>query len=43
MNVIYTCIGETFETWVKRQVFDRNDKIVRDSYIELDPDVATAF
>ena len=43
INVLYTSIGQAFQTWVEHQVEERNAKLVSNNAIEMDPEVAEAF
>ena len=44
-NVGYSILGDTFSSWVKQQIEERNDKLqVKGSlHIAIDPEVAAAF
>ena len=44
-NLIYTCVGDDFKSWVKQQIIDRNEKVAKDQNlnIDVDRDIAEAF
>ena len=44
-NVIYTLVGESFQTWVTECIRSRNDHIAekQNLIVELDPVIAAAF
>ena len=44
-NVIYTLVGESFQTWVTQCIRSRNDHIAekQNLIVELDPVIAAAF
>ena len=45
INVVYTCIGEEFKTWIKKLIRERNEAAIekKDQLIEMDPVVAHAL
>ena len=43
INVLYTKIGDPMKAWVARKVKERNEKMVKDNFIEMDPAVHAAF
>ena len=43
INVIYTRVGPPFKAWVEERVQERNDKMVKDNFIEMDPEIQAAF
>ena len=44
-NLIYTCVGDPFKTWVDEEIAKRNNKLVQEQNltIDMDPEVAAAF
>jgi hypothetical protein len=44
-NVIFTCLGDKFQSWVDQRCKERNDNIAvdKDLNIQLDENVAKAF
>ena len=43
VNILNTTIGAPFRSFVKERVESRNEALVSDNYIDLDPDVYEAF
>lgn len=45
INVAYSVMGETFNTWVKEEIVHRNEEVARKQklLIEMDNDIAKAF
>ena len=45
INVVYTCIGEEFKTWIKKLIRERNEQAIekKDQLIEMDAHVAQAL
>lgn len=43
INIIYTKVGPAFKAWVGRQVEERNQRMISDNYIEMDPEIEQAF
>ena len=43
INVIYTKVGQPFKAWVGALVEERNQSMVRDNFIEMDPAFEEAF
>lgn len=43
INVLYTCIGENFETWIKAQVDAHREGQRQDQVVEMDPQIAELF
>ena len=45
INVAYTIIGDSFATWIKESIEQRNEELAKKQklLIEMDPDIAAAF
>ena len=43
VNILNTTIGAPFRSFVKERVEARNEALVSDNYIDLDPEVYEAF
>ena len=45
INVAYTIIGESFATWIKESIEQRNEELAKKQklLIEMDPEIAAAF
>ena len=43
INVIYTKVGQPFKALVSQRVKERNQRMVRDNFIEMDSAIEAAF
>jgi hypothetical protein len=43
INVLYTQVGLPFKNWVAARVEERNERMVKDNFIEMDPAIEAAF
>lgn len=43
INVMYTMIGQPLKTWVSQQIEIRNEKMVQNNFVEMEPAIAEAF